>query len=351
MEKASRSVFYKEKESILLFLGEDKTLERDFNNKLWERPFWGELKNGANDTLRLFNNACYICTHVFYDDYPPNELKEYEKIAIDGHDDPVWINHMVPATMALVVNWLSSEECRKIARERGKQDAIELLCERMRVSIEKRNEGKEDFQALVIQEQQLPSGFIKDGCFQRISLTEAIKDPTVPPIDIINSLGYLLEIIKYNPEEWLAAVGPDSYLLKEVPKMHFDTEGNLRNMSELLNEKYKDDKCTQRSCSSVYKDNGSGFEIKKGDIIIAEDRKVDVIKILHAMCKIGLFQMKDGRKVNIKTLMEIFGDMLNEDFSQYSSNLSDSKSKTKEESFLKVFDDLHNEAHKYYNKS
>jgi hypothetical protein len=351
MEKVSRSIFYKERESILFFLGEDKSLERDFNNKLWERPFWGELKNGADDTLRLFNNACYICTHVFYDDYPPNELKEYEKIAIDGHDDPVWINHMFPATMALVVNWLSSEECRKISEGKGRVEAIEELCKRIHVSVEKRREGKEDFHTLIMHGHQLPSGFIKDGCFQRILLTEAIKDPTVPPMDIINSLGYLLEVIKYNPEEWLAAVGPDSYLLKEVPKMHFDTEGNLRNMSELLNEKYKDDKCTQRFSSSIYKDNGSGFEIKKGDIIIAEDRKVDVIKILHAMCKIGLFQMKDGRKVSHKTLMGIFGEMLNEDFSQYSSNLSDSKLNTKEETFLKVFDDLRIEASKYYKKS
>lgn len=46
MEKVSRSIFYTEKESILPFLGEGKTLERDFNNKLWERPFLGGQLTG-----------------------------------------------------------------------------------------------------------------------------------------------------------------------------------------------------------------------------------------------------------------------------------------------------------------
>ena len=50
------------------------------------------------------------------------------------------------------------------------------------------------------------------------------------------------------------------------------------------------------------------------DIAIAEDRKVDVIKVLHAMCKIGLFQLKNGKKFRIKVVMEYFGKMLNDNF-------------------------------------
>ena len=85
MEKVSRSMLYKEKDSIRFFLGEGNTLECDFNKKLWERPFWRGLKDKATNTLRLFNNACYICTRAFYDDYPPNDLDEYIEIAIDDH--------------------------------------------------------------------------------------------------------------------------------------------------------------------------------------------------------------------------------------------------------------------------
>lgn len=87
--------------------------------------------------------------------------------------------------------------------------------------------------------------------------------------------------------------------------------------------------------------------IHSGDIIIAEDRKIDVIKVLHAMCKIGIFQLKNGKKITIKAVMEYFGKMLNDNFSEYSSNLSNSKASTKEHTFLEIFDELRNEANKY----
>ena len=87
------------------------------------------------------------------------------------------------------------------------------------------------------------------------------------------------------------------------------------------------------------------------NIIIAEDRKIDVIKILHAMSKIGLFKMKDGSKFTIKVVMEFFGKILNNNFTEYSINLSTSKSKTKELSYMQVFDVLHKAAYDYYKKS
>ena len=89
----------------------------------------------------------------------------------------------------------------------------------------------------------------------------------------------------------------------------------------------------------------------KSNIVIADDRKIDVIKVLHAMCKAGLFKMKDGSKFTIKAVMEFFGEILNDNFSEYSSNLSTSKSTAKENTFLEIFDKLRNEAKKYLNKS
>ena len=121
MEKVSRSIFYKEKESLRVFLGKEDSLERDFLDKLRKRPFMQALDNASVNILRLFNNACYICTLVYEEDYPLLELNMYEKIAVDNHDDPIWFNHMYPATMALVVCWLRSDECLKISEEREKQ--------------------------------------------------------------------------------------------------------------------------------------------------------------------------------------------------------------------------------------
>lgn len=86
------------------------------------------------------------------------------------------------------------------------------------------------------------------------------------------------------------------------------------------------------------------------DIKIAEDRKIDVIKILHAMCNVGLFQLQNGSKITIKAVMEYFGEMLNDNFSDYSSNLGVSKSDTKENTYMQVFEDLSKKAREYYNK-
>jgi hypothetical protein len=91
--------------------------------------------------------------------------------------------------------------------------------------------------------------------------------------------------------------------------------------------------------------------LSKSNIVIADDRKIDVIKVLHAMCKIGLFKTKDGSKFTIKAVMEFFGRILNDNFSEYSSNLSTSKSTAKNDTFLEIFDKLRDEAKKYLNKS
>jgi hypothetical protein len=89
----------------------------------------------------------------------------------------------------------------------------------------------------------------------------------------------------------------------------------------------------------------------KSNIVIADDKKIDIIKVLHAMCKAGLFKTKDGSKFTIKAVMEFFGEILNDNFSEYSSNLSTSKSTAKEDTFLGIFDKLRDEAKKYLNKS
>ena len=349
MKRVSRSIFYTEKKHMHFFLGDGDTIEHEFNNKLLGRPFLGELKNNADNILRLFNNACYICTCAFYDDYPPNFLDEYVEMAIDSHDEPVWTNHMVPATMALIVNWLGSEECQKISVERGRRKEIEELCGRIRVSIEKRSEGKEDFQVLTTQEHQLPSGFINDKSFLCNTFSEAMNNPLVKPYDIFKDAGHLANLIKNNPDDFYSSTGPDSKFSMLIPNIDLKVEEKLRELYETLKIIFEDN-CSQGTRSSVHKDNKSGVDNNIGDIEIG-DSIIDVIKILHAMCKIGLFKMKDGTKIKEKTVMEYFGKMLNKDFSQYSKNLSVSKSSTKEESYLKVFDELRNEASKYYNKS
>jgi len=245
MKKVSRSIFYKEKDTIGFFLGEGDTLEREFINKLWKRPFMKGMDDVSVSILRLFNNACYICALVYEEDYPLLELKEYEKIAIDGHDDLNWTNHIEPTTMALVVNWLRSEDFRNILKGTGRVQNIEELCKEICVSIANSDilpcEVIEEFQSLIECEHHLPSGFISKTGFQRKSLSEAVEDRSVEFSEILSSTEYIADIMK-NPNEFIAAFGPDSYFAKEVHKVNFNNTTILREFLDFLNKKFNDTK-------------------------------------------------------------------------------------------------------------
>lgn len=236
MEKVSRSIFYKEKESLRVFLGKEDSLERDFLDKLRKRPFMQALDNASVNILRLFNNACYICTLVYEEDYPLLELNMYEKIAVDNHDDPIWFNHMYPATMALVVCWLRSDECLKISEEREKQKDIEELCKGICQNIEEHNalpnEGIEDFYALISYDHRHPSKFIEERSFLRRPLAEAVEDKSVNLIEVLDSMFFLADVIKNNPDEFTNVFGPESYFVKQLPKMSFNASEMITRLAE-----------------------------------------------------------------------------------------------------------------------
>ena len=246
MEKVSRSILYKEKEYLRDFLGKGDTLERDFLDKLRKRTFMQDLDEASVNILRLFNNACYICTLVYEDeeDYPLLELNKYEKIAIDNHDDPIWTNHMFPATMALVVCWLRSDECLKISEERGRQKDIEELCKGICVNIEEcnalSNEGIEDFHALISHERRHASAFIKESSFLRRPLAEIVEDKSVKGNEVLDSMKYLADIMTNNPDEFLIAFGPDSYFNKQLSKMSFNATEMKTKLAEWCKNKSND---------------------------------------------------------------------------------------------------------------
>ena len=135
-----------------------------------------------------------------------------------------------------------------------------------------------------------------------------------------------------------------------VPVFDSDTEellGQIDDLKEEVNQLAREKATLEQSNRELQE----MVNLCKSNIVIADDRKIDVIKVLHAMCKAELFKTKDGSKFTIKAVMEFFGEILNDNFSEYSSNLSTSKSTAKENTFLEIFDKLRDEAKKYLNKS
>lgn len=245
IKKASRSIIYKEKESIGFFLGEGDTLEREFLDKLRKRPFIQNLDNAIAQILRVFNNANYICTLIYEEDYPLLEVNEYEKIAIDNHDDSLWINNLFPATITLVILWLSSKESRIIFEKKGELRNIEELCKEFYAKIEKQwschAEGLEDYIALISQEQHLPSGFINERCFQRRTFAEVIEDPSVKRNEVFDSFEYLASIMKNNLGELTSALDSD-FIKKQLSNISFNESKFKSDLAEWVGEKLGDAK-------------------------------------------------------------------------------------------------------------
>ena len=68
------------------------------------------------------------------------------------------------------------------------------------------------------------------------------------------------------------------------------------------------------------------------------------------MILLKMFEENDLYISNKQKLFDAFGEFFGEDFSTYSTLLSQDRSKKDEGNFLKTFDDLKEEAKKYYEK-
>jgi hypothetical protein len=82
----------------------------------------------------------------------------------------------------------------------------------------------------------------------------------------------------------------------------------------------------------------------------APKKKTDIIKILSAMYDANMFAGEDGKLLtNKQKMMEAFGEFLGDDFSSYSTSLSQAKTRD-EKTFLKPFREIEKESLRYFNE-
>jgi hypothetical protein len=90
-------------------------------------------------------------------------------------------------------------------------------------------------------------------------------------------------------------------------------------------------------------------DIKYTRFKLASKRKTDFIKLVSAMYDARMFETSDGFIASSKqALLNEFGKILNENFSAYSTTLSQAKNAEKE-SFMKPFKEISRKAEDYYN--
>ena len=107
----SEELIYKRKNDIDDFgISNQGTLEHEFYTRLVDRPFLFENNEHlyANFLIpHIFNNAAFIVTLNGIAKHPVQNLRQYYEIASHNFCSPLWSYHMLPATMALVYNWLN----------------------------------------------------------------------------------------------------------------------------------------------------------------------------------------------------------------------------------------------------
>ena len=415
-----RPLIYKDREDIDDFPVDETddtdfiTMEAVFMEKLEARRFIKESFDAPEIILRIFNNARYITTLIFSENHPQHYLHKYLKIAENDSRDIIMCNHAMPATMALVVNYLLHYLGELFYGSKIVKAIIENFND---WDTKGASEGKRDFYDLLIdrtsETDKYPRWATDDGEFPRRDIKEVINDTDIDSYEIIGDLDYIIQetfgMYSGEPEcplimkaikalmenferteqihettremldiayqklkkayphaglKWEENVSTSlqsgfdvggldvSLQSSRMLNPLFDSEreellGQIDDLKEEVNQLAREKATLEKSNRELQE----MVNLCKSNIVIADDRKIDVIKVLHAMCKAELFKMKDGSRFTIKAVMEFFGEILNDNFSEYSSNLSTSKSTAKEDTFLEIFDKLRDEAKKYLNKS
>ena len=382
--------------------------------KLEARRFIKDSFNASELILMIFNNARYITTLIYSENHPQHYLHKYLKIAENDSRDIIMCNHAMPATMALVVNYLLHYLGESFFGSKIVKAIIENFND---WDTKGASEGKQDFYDLLIdrtsETDKYPRWAKDDGDFPRRDIKDVLNDTDIDPYEIIGDLDYIIQetfgMYSGEPEcplimkaikalmenferteqihettremldiayqklkkayphaglKWEENVSTSlqsgfdvggldvSLQSSRMLNPLFDSEreellGQIDDLKEEVNQLAREKATLEKSNRELQE----MVNLCKSNIVIADDRKIDVIKVLHAMCKAELFKMKDGSKFTIKAVMEFFGVILNDNFSEYSSNLSTSKSTAKENTFLEIFDKLRDEAKKYLNKS
>lgn len=364
---------YQERECLNDFgVDEEGTLNNALFDVLFQFQYISRSSNMEKIILDLFNKAYYICSLILFEPRPYFNLQNYKNYAgklendIFDADKYVIVMSMVSVYLSTLdkinkdiertINVIKSDlskysgsEYRKISAvcsgRAGETKATQFSLTQVHVKEVEPDQLTNCLIRNIINldaPNKLNVSFVKNNKNNSININEQEE--------LLNNEND--EIVKLKKSIVLLKKQVDQ-LAREKAEIEKQYRASREKKEELRSENEKN----KTECQRLLQLNGELEKqlhddvIHSGDIIIAEDRKIDVIKVLHAMCKINLFRLKNGKKFTIKAVMEYFGKVLNDNFNEYNSNLSTSKAKTKEYTFLEVFDELRAEANKYLKKS
>lgn len=106
-----RSLVYKEKTDLSVFTRNRSkdSLEYQYFKKLKQQPFIINSLDAHEYTLKILNNACYICGLVLFEEQPVLFFKKYLNKAACSYENAITNGFIITSTLALVSNWLNTD--------------------------------------------------------------------------------------------------------------------------------------------------------------------------------------------------------------------------------------------------
>ena len=222
--KLPRHLIYKDRTDIDDFPVCSKSdfphMEELYLEALEQRPFIKESYDAPELILRIFNNARYITTLICLENHPNHYLHKYLEKAGSNDRHIIIANHVMPATMALVKNYL----CHYMPTLYIDSKIVEGITNNFgtRAWKEMTRSGQDDFYKLVIENSYDPENssyhpnWLMDPNFKPRDIREIINDPFVTPRDISDNIDYILNSLKENVEIFDEEIAPLNAMYKKV---------------------------------------------------------------------------------------------------------------------------------------
>lgn len=193
------------------------TMEESFLDALERQPFIKESYDAPEMILKIFNNARYITTLICMESHPNHYLRKYLEKAGSNDRRTTIANHAMPATMALVKNYL----CHYMPSQYADSKIVEDITNNFDTKAWKEYSigGQDDFYKLVIDYDYTVEhhpGWLCDPQFKPRDVREFVTDPLVTARDISENIDYILESLEKNVAIFDEEIAPLNAMYKKV---------------------------------------------------------------------------------------------------------------------------------------
>ena len=236
--KIPRHLIYKDRKDIDDFPVTSRfdyqCMEEVFLEVLEQRPFIKESYDAPDMILKIFNNARYITTLICLENHPNHYLHRYLEKAGSNNRSIVIANHAMPATMALVINYL----CHYMPTLYEGSKIVEEITNNFNTKAWKENThgGYDDFDKLVISNRCIHDGWLNDSNFAPRDIREIANDPFVTACNISENIDYILDALQKSVSIFDEEIAPLNDMYKKLEAWFPSDIGDDMNKEIALNK-------------------------------------------------------------------------------------------------------------------